>query len=532
MMSFSISICCKRKKLVFNAGLVLFFIFCLWAEAPAETSPPIKIVQKNSVPVTLPDEGPLAISLTDAVMLALQNNPALAVEKLNPAIAQTVVDQQKAVFDPEAAASFVVEQTDAERQIVTGARRRKTSTKSYEAGIALEKFFPTGTTVILEADNSRTDSSLFTDDLVQSRVGISVTQALLNGYGNEVNLVDLRQATLDVKISQYDLRGFSESLLAEVENAYWQYALALRQIEIVEESLKVAQQQLDETRSMIKIGTLAEAELTAAQAEVALQRQVHINTKSALQTTRLQLIRLLNPPLNNFWDRELKLVLKPELPQGEMEAVGRHVAVALKMRPELNQAKLEIQQGELEIVRTKNGLLPRLDLFIALGKSGYADSFAGSIGNITDDSFDVSAGLTFAFPLKNRSAKARHKQSTLSHARSLKAYGNLVKLVEMDVRTAYIEIKRTKAQISASTATRALQQEKLRIETEKFKVGRSTNFLVAQAQRDLLAARIAEVSALVNHLMAQTDFYRLEGSLLYRRKISAPDSEPVVFPDT
>ncbi len=527
MMSLSIPNRYRWRKLVLKGGLVVFFFFCFSSVAVAETPSSTEIVPQNMKPVTLPEEGPLIISLDDATLLALQNNPALLVEKLNPAIAQTIEDQEKAVFDPTGTASLAMGQDDAEIPDTSAGGRTKTTTRTYEGDIALETFFPTGTTVILEGAAAVTDTSLYPDDLVESRVGVSVTQALLNGYGNAVNLARLRQASIDVKISQYDLRGFSETLLANVEKAYWTYALALRQIEIVTESLNVAQQQLDESRAMIDIGTLAEAELVAAQAEVALQHQYHINAKSALQTARLKLMRILNPPLKNFWNRDLKLVMAPALPENNLENVERHVAVALRMRPELNQAKLLIQRGELELVRTKNGLLPKLDLFITLGKSGYADSFAGSISDMTGDSFDVSTGLNFAFPVKNRAATARHKQSRLNHEQSLNAYSNLSRLVETDVRTAYIEINRTKAQIAASTATRTLQEEKLRIETEKFRVGRSTSFLVAQAQRDLLAARIAEVSTLINYLMAQTDFYRLEGSLLYRRQISAPGSEPV-----
>ena len=58
-------------------------------------------------------------------------------------------------------------------------------------------------------------------------------------------------------------------------------------------------------------------------------------------------------------------------------------------------------------------------------------------------------------------------------------------------------------------------------------MGRSTNLLVAQTQRDLLLNRINEVSAVVNYLKALTNFYRLEGSLLERRGIAAPGREPV-----
>ena len=75
-----------------------------------------------------------------------------------------------------------------------------------------------------------------------------------------------------------------------------------------------------------------------------------------------------------------------------------------------------------------------------------------------------------------------------------------------------------------------VQEEKLRIETEKFRVGRSTNLLVAQAQRDLLLNRINEVNTIVDYLKALTSFYRLEGSLLERRGIEAPGREPVDDP--
>jgi outer membrane protein TolC len=99
--------------------------------------------------------------------------------------------------------------------------------------------------------------------------------------------------------------------------------------------------------------------------------------------------------------------------------------------------------------------------------------------------------------------------------------------VEVDVRTAYIEVNRTKQQIGASSVTRMFNEDKLRTETEKLRVGKSTSFLVAQAQRDLLVSRIAEVRALANYLKALIDLYRQDGSLLERRGISAPGRDPV-----
>ncbi|MBW2593529.1 MAG: TolC family protein [Deltaproteobacteria bacterium] len=195
----------------------------------------------------------------------------------------------------------------------------------------------------------------------------------------------------------------------------------------------------------------------------------------------------------------------------------------------MNQVKLDIQKEILEIVRTKNGLLPRMDLFITLGKTGYADSFSGSVNDIDGDSYDMTAGLNFEYPIFNRDARAQHRRAILRRGQAEMALDNLKQMVELDVRNAYIEVNRTKEQISASTETRKFQEEKLRIETEKFRVGLSTNLFVAQAQRDLLASRINEVQAVVNYLKALVSFYRLEGSLLERRGITAPGRDSVKY---
>lgn len=471
--------------------------------------------------------GPLKISIAEAVLLSLENNRSLVVQRLNPAIQQTFQDQERAVFDPAVNAGVTAGRVKAERLARSGSETEASTTDTVEGVISLEKFFPTGTTVALEADTQKSDSSLYNDSFYSTRLGMTVTQALLKGYGRDVNLVRLQQAHLDTRLSEYELRGFTEFLVAEVERTYWDYALARRQIEIVEESLKVARQQLKETQELIEVGRLARAELAAVQAEVAAQEQSLIEARASKESLRLQLLRLLNPSGPGIWEREVELIHQPSLPDVEMEDVGSHVAVSIRMRPILNEARLEIMRGDLELVRTRNGMLPVLDLFITLGKSGYGNSFGRSFGNVDEDNYDALAGVNLSYPIFNREPKALHQRALLTREQSQKALENLLQLVEVDVRTAYIAVNSTKQQIGASSVTRRFDEEKLRIETEKLRVGKSTSFLVAQAQRDLLVSRIAEVQALVNYLKALTDLYRLDGSLLERRGISAPGRDPV-----
>ncbi|UCG08615.1 MAG: TolC family protein [Desulfobacterales bacterium] len=534
----------RRIGLLLVSGLWIASASCAMVEKQIDRTaggpglPPDTAVlmraQPTGEPLVTPapklSQDPMKITIAEAILLSLENNRTLEVERLNPSIEKTFEDQERAEFDPQTNAEISAGRIKGERLGGPGDETESFTTDAVDGFISLEQFFPTGTTVAVEGSTQGTDSSLYQDDFYVTRFGMTFTQALLRGYGTEVNLARLRQARLDTRLSEFELRGFTEFLVAQVERTYWDYALARRQIEIVEESLKLARQQLNETKELIAVGRLAEAELAAVQAEVAAQEQGLINARSNMEAIHLQLLRLLNPPGPGLWERKVDLVYRPTLPDIKLDDVELHVAVSMRMRPVLNEARLGVLRDDLELVRTKNGLLPLMDLFITLGKSGYATSFGDSVSNIDEDSYDALTGVRFQYPIFNRDAKARHQRAQLSRDQAQKALENLSQLVEVDVRTAYIEVNRAKQQISASSATRKFDEEKLRIETEKFRVGKSTNLLVAQAQRDLLISRIAEVQALANYLKALIDLYQQDGSLLERRGISAPGREPVNLP--
>ncbi|MCG6877583.1 MAG: TolC family protein [Deltaproteobacteria bacterium] len=490
-----------------------------WDEKEME---PVEPLQSTAQP-----PGPLRITITQAVLLSLENNRSLVVEKLNPAITKTFEDTERAVFDPNLAAEISGGRTDGERQARAGSATENFVRDEGVGIISLAQYFPTGTTVTLEGTTEMNDSSLYQDAFYWSRLGLTVNQAILRGYGSDVNLVRLRQARLETRMSEYELRGFTLALVAQVEETFWDYALAKRQVEIFDESLKVARQQVDETLALIEVGRLAKSELPAVQAELAAQEQGLINARSYRETMRLQLLRLLNPTGINMWHRNVDLVYQPTLPEIKLDDVRSYVDMSMRMRPLLNEARLKLMQNDLEVVKTKNGLLPLLDLFVSLGKSGYANSFGQSVRNLTGDYYDAYVGVRFEYPLYNRAPKSSYQRAMLTRDQAKKALENLSQLVEVDVRTAYVEVNRAGQQIKASSTRRRFSEETLRVETEKLRVGKSTSLLLAQAQRDLLVSRIAEVEALANYIKALIYLYQQDGSLLERRGIVAPGREPV-----
>ncbi|MEW5736694.1 MAG: TolC family protein [Thermodesulfobacteriota bacterium] len=463
--------------------------------------------------------GTLSVTVSEAVLLALENNRAVLVQRLNPAISRTYEDQEQAVFDPVISAGAAVSgfrEADRSGVISKGS--------GPEARVSVEKKLETGATVSAGASSRLTTGEDLPDQYV-SRVGVEADQPLLRGRGSEVNLARLRQARLDTSFSQYEFRGFAEALVALVENTYWDLVLAKKKVAIVEESLALAQQQLDETRYRIKVGKLAEVEIAAAEAEVALRREALINARSLARSLTVRSLRLIRPRDLSLPDREIVTLSEPGADQPELEPVEYYVETALATRPDVSQAKVLLQREDLELVKTKNGLLPRMDLFVSLGKTGYADSFGGSMSDITGSGYDAAAGLSFEYPAGNRDAQARRQRSWLTREQRRQALGNVKDLARQDVELAYIEVERTRQLVSATAITERFQEETLRAETAKFRVGKSTGLLVAQAQRDLLASQVAQVEAMTTFLKARTNLFLMDGSLLARRGLLTPDEK-------
>ena len=534
-------------------------------EPPAVEQPsPPPLPPNTPVPAPAPEPAApapaLSLSIQDAIELALEKNLGLQVEQIDPASARTLIAEQRALFDPAVDASLTRSKARSERDFITAVpldvpsgagtpagtitidERAEAGSETYTTSgdLGVSEYLPTGTTINASVSPSRSRADTFTsrigaegsDTLLDSAgTDLSISQHLLQGFGLKVNLAGLRQAKLAALSSDYEFRAAVENLVAEVETTYWDYTLAQEQINILEESLTLAQNQAKEVEERIRVGVLAETERAAADAEVALRQNLLIDGRSRLNQLRLQLLRLLNPDEQALEHQDLAITTQPVMPEIDLDTVPQSIAFAQQMRPELNQARLLIQRDELSLITTRNGLLPQLDLILSLSKglteTEYAQIFRESTRNIENEDARASVGAVFSYPIGNRAARARHNRAEFSRDKDEQALANLAQLVEQDVRSAYIELRRAREQIAATAATRKLQETVARTEAEKMRLGSSTSLLVAQAQRDLLEAQINEVEAAKNFLQAIVNLYRLDGSLLIRRGIDCPGAQPI-----
>lgn len=485
---------------------------------PVETKLLPQSQYQTTSPLPEAKDGHIALSLEQAVYFALKRNRELQVERYTPLIAGTFEQLERGVFDTELFAELQYGEETASETSRSTEERFSVEGEDAQAVTGLRQLFPSGTAVETSIEYGRFTSNR-TPEQQEIRLGLSVTQSLLQGFGAAVNLIAVRQAQLDTQASLYEFRGFLEALLAEVEISYWRYVLVSEGITIFEQSLEIAGKQLTEVESQIEVGMIPRNSAAAAKAEVARREQALLESRSRQIESRLRLLRLLNVTDNKQFQLLIEPTSQPRMDVAPIDDLDERLQLALSFRPDLNEARLLQKRGSLEVVRTRNGLLPKLELFINLGKTGYAESFSKTWSNLDEENSDLLTGIEFSTYLGKRTAEGKYLAARASRDQAKAAVENLKNMVQLDIRLAANETERTRQQIAASAVTRELEEQTLKAEQERFSAGDTTSLLVTQAQRDLLVSRLAEIEAIVEYRIALVNLYLAEGSLLERRGV-------------
>ena len=497
-----------------------FLLIFLWMMSGFSHIAEAEVVVAKTYPEQT-ESDTLRIKLQEAILLALERNPDMSIQRLEPAIAKSYADEERAAFDPSITASADWNETKLQRFLGSRPDPFEITSNRNQYDIGVSETLPTGTSISADVSLSGSISSIYTDQY-SGNIGVTITQSLLRGFGVGPNMANLRKARLDVEISQEELKATAEWLVAEVEKAYWDLYLKAEEIDIQKESFALANRQLQETLERVTVGKLPKLELASVRAEVANRQEALIDAQSQYEQARLYFLFLLNPEEEEIWSIMPVPLDKPFIPEDSLDALSVHEQLGMKYRPDLRQARLNLQKGELDIVRTKNGLLPRLDVFITLGKTSYAQTFQGALPDIKSPFYNVNVGASFDFPVPNRQARSQVARARRSRKQLELSLMNMERLVQWDIRSAYIEGLRARQQIEATRVTRELQDQNLAAELEKFRVGKSTNLQVLQVQRDFTASQLDEVRALVLYLNSLIDLYIMEGSLVERRGILTP----------
>lgn len=412
-------------------------------------------------------------------------------------------------------------------------------------GVDYQQGFSPGTQV--EAFVNNAPSVLYGQDpqydpFKSPSTSLTVSQPLLRGRGRAVNLRFVRIAQLGQRVSRL---LFEQQLLETVygvSRLYYDLVSLGENIAVKEQSLAVAQRLLQDDQNQVAEGTLAQVELTRAQALVSSSRLDLIQSRGEYRQQevilREQLVRNLADPGAQVMsivatDRILVPDAQPALD------VGALTADALANRPDLAQAGLQVQANDIAARGTRNGVKPLLNLYANVqtrGSSLVPYQTLGSTGTgaiqppaaLTQGGLRLSTiyqgGIQLNLPLRNRIAQADAARDEIQLRRSEGRTQKLANDIRQQVENSAIALETAHEAYAAAVESRNYQQQLLQAEIDKFAVGASTNYLVIQDQAYLAQARSTEVAARSDWMKAQMALDRALGDLLEKNRIVFDDA--------
>jgi len=491
------------------------------------------------------DEETAALTLREAVLAGLDNNPGITVDRLEPLLAAEETMREKSIFDPTLTLEFSKDfEIEPRGNRSTNFSTTLQRTRNRDANLSLRKILRTGTQLEISFLNNRFISSFPTQVLkpeYRPHLGFSLLQPLLRDFGLGLTTIFVRISENREEISLFDYQARLAQLIQRITEAYWGVVFAKENLEVQKKGVELAEALLKGAEARVRAGVLPPVAVTEAEAEKARRTELVIIAENEVDTASKNLRLTLNlNPRNTFMPQRIEPAESPSVLPFQIDRLSSRES-ALTRRPEVLSANLNVQNQTLQVRYAENQLLPRLDLKAGTGLTGLAgelkpgetNPFSGSYGSAIDrlgsgNFYDYSVGVVLQFPLGNGQARSNFARARIALDQARARHRDLVSQITLEVEKALGEVEANFKRIQTTRLARELAEENLRGQERRFEVGLVTLKDVIDFQSKALDSRGAELRAIVDYNNSLSRLKLAEGALLehYNVRVEGPKKEP------
>ena len=471
------------------------------------------------------------ISIDEAVRMALENNLGVQAERLNPQIAVLGVAQARGAWAPTlfsttTKSSATSPPTDFNTTTTTNTIQ---TNGNFVTQGGVQQFTKWGSNYTLSIDGSRAitnQSNVVFNPQLGSHLNFAATQPLLRNFRIDSNRQQYLQAVNREQVTDLALQQRVVQTSRNVRAAYYSLLGAIAGLDVAQQSLDLAREQLKQNQTRVDVGTMAPIDIVAAQAEVASNEEAVIIRQAAIETAQDQLRALvMNPTQPGFWTTRFTPTEQPAL---EQQAIDIDAAVrnALDHRTDIRQFKKQMESTDITRRFAANQKLPAIDLngrygLVGIGGSQLSEdrltatqrSFTDALRDVFGNNYRTwSLTLNVSYPIGTSPADALYASAKLQHQQEVTALADLETLVTLQVRDTGRQVQTNLRRVEATRKARELAEKRLEAEQKRFQVGLNSTFELFQAQRDLAAARNAELNATIAYNQSLVDFEAVQNA--------------------
>ena len=540
--------------------------------AGTQTQTPIPTSPMALAPRFGVTDAPLSLTLADAIRMTLEQNNDVAIAKLDVQAARQSVRALEGLFDPRVGPNLSYERrVSANTSAIGGATEGRLEQTEIAGGATLTgRSIRGGGRFIVDFSSSRLESSnqfARLNPQFPSAFSASYTQPLFRGRAIDNDRRNILIARRAVDLTDAQLTQVVMDQLTLVEQAYWDLAFTVRNLEVLTAALEQARAQVASNERQSKEGTLAPIDVVEAQTQVARFQQAVASGQQALTEAENRLKRLiLSKRSADVWN---KPIVPSELADRMPPPIGVDEAVklALARRPELRALDTTLAQNQVDRTYYRDQTKPQVNVIGGYTMAGLAGDPLSSaseppVSDTADDAvlarlnelsilanlpplpappssggtavpgffvgdYGTSLGTLFSrrfptaivqlqmdIPLRNRTARANLARAEITATQIERRRQAMEQAIESDVRDTLQAVRSSQRRLEAASSARRYAVEQYESERRRFDSGISTVFLVLERQTALVTAQASELRARADLNQAIADLERAVGGTL------------------
>ncbi|MDH3998266.1 MAG: TolC family protein [Desulfuromonadales bacterium] len=480
------------NRFVFYATSGLFCLFFIFCVQPA-------IAQQA------PEEAPGIggeMTLADCIRVAMKENKTIKSAYLDRVVQKYSLSVAEDKFTPKMTLS-------------TGANYAETSIRDSDTigatvtdvSATVSELLPSGAALELTANQGTVNGDTTSGTDVNYGWNVSLTQPLLKGGGFDVTSASVRSARLSELNNVLSLKTTLIDTLTTVITTYRDYVRALKELDISRQSFERGKELVEINKELIAAGRMAKIDIVQSEADVANREYSLLSSENGADAARLALVKAMGidrkaqiTPIGTF-DIE---PIPYELTQAK--------SIAFENRPDYRSALLNMEDSQISLMLSKNDQLWDLSL-----TGDYGQNFIrpGGLG-VNSDTDAWAVGLNLSIPIGDMTIYQSYLNAKTSQQQLDLSLTKLKDDIEIEVEDVLRDADMKMRQVKLAQLARELSEKKVEIETEKLKMGRSTNFQLVSFQNDLVNAQNNELNSIISYLNALTDIERTLGITLDR----------------
>ena len=295
---------------------------------------------------------------------------------------------------------------------------------------------------------------------------------------------------LALNAADLTLENTKQAIRLQATSAYYNILQCRNLIDVQQDAVNTLQTHLDNVNAQYRVGTVAKSDVLASQVQLANAQQSLVSAQNNYDVAVSTLNNIIGLPTNT------NLSIHDQLKYTEYDlTLDDCTRYALANRADGAAAVYKVKQAEQGVKAAKAGDYPTLNAAVSRSIGG-EEPFRANHGSSNNWAAGLSAGWDI---FDNGVTKANTHAAEASVTKAKEASAQTDESIQLDVRTAYLNLQAAEKNIHTTEVAVAQAQEDYKIAQVRYSAGVGVNLDVMDAEEKLTAARTNYYTALYNY---------------------------------